>query len=186
MNSGTIATSEQPSRLRRRNLATPLAMAICALVASGCSVTSRKEYGLEVRSYFADAQGLQAGGPVRLAGVGVGTVKSVQARPELKDHPAEVVLALRTPYVLAVPADATVSLASEGILGRTFVNIDVQNASAAPISQEGVLKSVPSDAPNTEQLLQKMAEILSEKRCGENLNGPPAGKKTKNAPMKAK
>ena len=179
MNSGTIATSERPSCLRRQKQAALLAIAIGALVAAACSLASRKEYGLELRTYFADAQGLQAGARVRLAGVDVGSVKSVQAKPELKDHPAEVVLALRTPYVLSVPADSTVSLASDGILGPTFVNIDVQNASAAPISKEGILKTFPSNAPSTEQLLERMNKILSEisERCGENRNEHPTGKK---------
>ena len=186
MNSGTIATSEQPSRLRRQKQATLLAIAICALVAAACSLAGRKEYGLEVLTYFADAQGLQAGARVRLAGVDVGTVKSVRARPELKDHPAEVVLALRTPYSLSVPADATVSLASDGILGPAFVSIDVQNTASAPLSQEGVLKTVPSSAPSTEQLLDRVSELLSEKRCGENLKERSAGKKTANGSMKAK
>src|SRR5438270_4001867 len=122
-----------------------------------------KDHTLEFRTYFQDAQGLRRGAPVRLAGVDVGTVTSVHARPEFKDHPAEVTLSLHTPYVLHVPADATVSLESAGILGPTLAEIDVRNASGAPISNGGVLKSVSLGRLSTEQLLDRVTDALANR-----------------------
>ncbi|PYV50795.1 MAG: hypothetical protein DMG92_06460, partial [Acidobacteria bacterium] len=49
---------------------------------------------LELTTYFADAQGLRRGAPVRLAGVNVGSISDVRVRPDLRDNPAEVKLAL--------------------------------------------------------------------------------------------
>lgn len=179
-------SSEPPSPSRKRKYTIILLIALCALAAAVFSLTNRKEYGLEVRSYFADAQGLQAGAAVRLAGVNVGTVKSVRARPELKDHPAEVTLALRTPYILSVPADAIVSVAPSGIFEPTLVEIDVSNASAAPIAQGGVLRSMSVLTPGAEQLLQKIADIMNAKACGGNVTKPSANGKTSDEPPKSK
>jgi phospholipid/cholesterol/gamma-HCH transport system substrate-binding protein len=87
---------------------------------------------LEVKAYFKDAQGLRAGAPVRLAGVQVGSVRSVRALPDKRENPAEVVMVLNTPNELRIPNDSVVSLATAGVLGDTFAEINVQNASGPP------------------------------------------------------
>src|SRR5438105_1174880 len=88
---------------------------------------------IDLRVYFENANGLRAGAPVRLAGVEVGTITSVRARPEMQAAPAEVTLGLRTPYVLNIPKDSTVSLATAGELGETIAEINVARASGAPV-----------------------------------------------------
>jgi ABC-type transporter Mla subunit MlaD len=45
---------------------------------------------LVLKSYLADARGLRAGAAVRLAGVDVGSVKSVRVQPQEKGAPVEV------------------------------------------------------------------------------------------------
>jgi phospholipid/cholesterol/gamma-HCH transport system substrate-binding protein len=75
---------------------------------------------LELKAYFPDALGLRAGAQVRLAGVEVGSVTSVRARPDMRDNPAEVTMLLNTPYELKLPTDSAVSLATAGVLGETF------------------------------------------------------------------
>src|SRR5205823_9908717 len=84
---------------------------------------------LRLKAYFNNAMALRPGAPVRLAGVDVGTVTSVRARPEVKDTPVEVVMGLNTPEELKVPNDSTVSLETAGVLGETFVEIDSHTAS---------------------------------------------------------
>src|SRR3954464_6494503 len=76
-------------------------------------------HSLELRVYFQNAHGLRAGAPVKLAGVEVGRITSVRARPELHAAPAEVVMKIQTPYELRIPNDATVFLATAGLLGET-------------------------------------------------------------------
>ncbi len=76
-----------------------------------------------VRVYFANAMSLRAGAPVRLAGGDIGSVESVRARPELKEAPAEVVLLLTPAYELNIPSDSTVSLETEGVLGRRMFRL---------------------------------------------------------------
>ena len=78
---------------------------------------------LVVKAYFTNAIGLRGGARVRLAGVDVGSVKTVRARPELKETPVEVVMVLNPQYDLNIPADSTVLLETAGVLGETFVSV---------------------------------------------------------------
>ena len=116
-----------------------------------------------VRAYFANAMSLRAGAPVRLAGVDIGSVKSVRARPELKEAPAEVVMLLTPSYELNIPSDSTVSLETAGVLGETYVEIDVGHASGPAIGSNAVLKAVATPQMTTQEFIEKVGDILSRK-----------------------
>jgi phospholipid/cholesterol/gamma-HCH transport system substrate-binding protein len=116
-----------------------------------------------VKAYFANAMSLRAGAPVRLAGVDIGSVESVRARPELKEAPAEVVMVLTPSYELKIPNDATASLETAGVLDQTYVDIDARRASGAPIATDAVLNTVAIPQLTTQEVLEKFSEILSRK-----------------------
>jgi len=120
---------------------------------------------IELRVYFQDAHGLRSGAPVRLAGVGVGTITSVRARPEMQAAPAEVTMRLRTPYELRIPNDSTVSLDTAGVLGETFAEINVFGASGAPVKNGEALKEKPTKFLSTEDFIQKVGDIVRPKPC---------------------
>jgi phospholipid/cholesterol/gamma-HCH transport system substrate-binding protein len=120
---------------------------------------------IELTVYFQNANGLRAGAPVRLAGVEVGKVTSVRARPEMQAAPAEVTMSLRTPYELHIPNDSTVSLDTAGVLGETFAEINVLGASGAPIKSGGVLKEKPTKFLSTEEIIQKLGDFVQRKPC---------------------
>jgi ABC-type transporter Mla subunit MlaD len=92
-----------------------------------------------VKAYFGSAMNLRVGADVRLAGVEIGHVQGVRARPELKEAPAEVVMLLPA-NGLNIPSDSTASLETAG--GRTYVDIDVRHTSGAPIGSNAVLRTV--------------------------------------------
>jgi phospholipid/cholesterol/gamma-HCH transport system substrate-binding protein len=96
---------------------------------------------LDVKSCFDDVRGLRSGAVVRLSGVDIGTVRSVRAQPQNKNCPAEAQMTLKTPYRLSVPQDAMTAVETAGVLGETYVNIDVRSASGPPIEDYGYLKS---------------------------------------------
>jgi len=127
----------------------------------------RKPFGhkMVVKAYFVDAMSLRAGAPVRLAGVDIGSVKSVRARPELKEAPAEVVMVLTPSYELKIPNDSTASLTTAGILGGTYVQIDAARASGPPLEANAVLKTIPTTQLSAHEILEKVQEMVSEK-CG--------------------
>lgn len=118
-----------------------------------------------MKCYFKDARGLRAGATVRLAGVDVGTVKTVQAKPELRDHPAEVIMLIQTPYGLRIPNDSVVTLETAGVLGEVFPEIDVRNAVGPPVQNDGVLIARPSEAPTPQEWMECLSSIMQHKPC---------------------
>ncbi len=120
---------------------------------------------LLLKAYFPDAMGLRVGAPVRLAGIDIGSVGSVRPRLELKGPPVEVVMALKPSYELNVPNDSTVVLATAGVLGETFVSIDATNASGPPAIAGAVLKTKPTVELTTEQMIEKLGELMKKKDC---------------------
>jgi len=116
-----------------------------------------------VKAYFANAMSLRAGAPVRLAGVDIGSVDRVRARPELKEAPAEVVMLLTPSYALNIPSDSTVSLETAGVLGQTYVEIDVGHASGPTIGSNAVLRAVATPQITTQEFIEKVGDILSRK-----------------------
>lgn len=99
---------------------------------------------LEVKSCFNDVQGLRQGAPVRIAGVDVGTVRRVRANPPRKDCPAEVEMTLTTAYEISIPKDSIAGIDTAGVLGESFVSIDISQATGAPVENYGYLKTKPT------------------------------------------
>jgi phospholipid/cholesterol/gamma-HCH transport system substrate-binding protein len=97
----------------------------------------------DLKSCFDDVAGLQAGASVRIAGVLVGTVRSVRADPQNKNCPAEVEMVLSTDYEIRVPKDSIAEIKS-ALLGGADLSIDTTHASGTPIENYGYLKSKPS------------------------------------------
>ncbi len=74
-------------------------MIVIGLAAVGSLFINPLRYSRQdIKSCFNDAGGLRAGASVRIAGVEVGTVRSVRANPQNKNCPAEVEMALATTY----------------------------------------------------------------------------------------
>ncbi len=123
------------------------------------------QFHLTAKCYFQNAEGLRAGAGVRLAGVGIGSVTSVRVRPELRDHPVEVVMSLETPYQLNIPNDSVVTLETAGILGEVFPEIDIRGTSGPPLQTNGELKTRPNENPSTQDLLKCFSNMAEHKPC---------------------
>lgn len=153
-------------------------LTIVAIAVSGVAIAlalgKPSAHLLEIKCYFKDAQGLRPGAKVRLAGVEVGSVTSVRARPELRDQPAEVVMILQTPYELNVPEDAVVTIETAGVLGEVFAQISVQDATGPPLQPGGVLKTRPGESPTPQQWLDCFSNVVAHKPCGLRAKGEPA------------
>jgi ABC-type transporter Mla subunit MlaD len=143
-------------------------------------------HGSEVKAYFQNAQGLRAGAPVRLAGVDIGSVKSIRVRPELREHPAEVIMTLRTSYELRIPNDSVVALAQAGVLGETFPDIDIRNASGPPLQDGGELRTRQTEDAN-KKFFEQVGNILQRRPCDgqqsdQDMKSEPSSKSSKVAP----
>jgi phospholipid/cholesterol/gamma-HCH transport system substrate-binding protein len=130
-----------------------------------------------IKAYFNNAMGLRAGAPVRLAGVGIGIVKSVQAIPEIKQFPVEVVMLVNASYGYRIPDDSTASLETAGVLGETYVDINAAAASGPPIGNGGTLKTITVVQMSTQEIVQKITDAIGKVQsvCKPNNNCSGAG-----------
>ena len=121
---------------------------------------------LDVRTYFQNAAGLAPGASVRVDGVDVGRVSSVRVHPEGGEQRIEVLMAITTRYDLPLPDDSLVSLAAQGVLGPTVVDIDTRYAHGPRIANNGILKSrevTPAEASQaTKRLKDAIIQVMDK------------------------
>jgi ABC-type transporter Mla subunit MlaD len=135
---------------------------------------------LRLKTCFQDVGGLHAGARVRLAGVDVGTVRDVRARPTDKTCTGAVEMELRTPYELEIPQDSVASISTAGILGETYLEIDASHASRPPVGTDGQLpskESVKFTAATVDRALRavELMKQLSDEEKSSNAQSPKIG-----------
>ena len=97
-------------------LAAALAFGIYAVQSTGFSLRTE---GYPLTASFRSLEGVNVGTDVRLAGVKVGTVTSMQLNPDT--FRADATMIIREG--IAIPDDSAVVVASEGLLGGNYVEI---------------------------------------------------------------
>jgi phospholipid/cholesterol/gamma-HCH transport system substrate-binding protein len=138
---------------------------------------------IDAVAYFDNAGGLRVGAPVRLQGVDVGNVTSIRVVPGRKLDPVEVTMKLSTKYHEALRKDSLVSLATAGVLGETFVDIDSRSATGAMLEDgdvlpardkpdiQDVVRSTQSTLENMQILLKRLDNIVATIEKGEGSIG---------------
>lgn len=142
-----------------------------------------------LRTCFQDANGLRPGAAVRLAGVDVGRVRSVRAQPADHACPAAVEMQLQADYEMKIPRDSVTSITTAGLLGETYLEIDVSAASGQPIQTGGQLpskESVKFTAATLDRML-KAVELLKQQSDEEKASqpSPPDKKLSPEAPERS-
>jgi phospholipid/cholesterol/gamma-HCH transport system substrate-binding protein len=76
-------------------------------------------------TYLPEVEGLQLGAPVRLDGVEIGNVESINLSPHPQDraHNIQLVLRINKKYQDQIRTDSTASLITEGLLGNRYVTV---------------------------------------------------------------
>jgi phospholipid/cholesterol/gamma-HCH transport system substrate-binding protein len=99
---------------------------------------------LTVFSYFDNAGGLQAGAPVGLQGVTIGSVKAVRivSDPARKKTPVEVIMRIDGKFGNRIRTDTIATLSSANPLSDTTVDLDSEAATGPPIQNRAELKAV--------------------------------------------
>ncbi|MCC5969346.1 MAG: outer membrane lipid asymmetry maintenance protein MlaD [Pararhodobacter sp.] len=98
-------------------LAVALAFAAFAVQSTGTRLSAPSGY--ELSASFRSAEGVRAGTEVRIGGVRVGTVSRMALDPESFRATVSVLI----DQSLSLPDDSTIQVASEGLLGGTFIEI---------------------------------------------------------------
>jgi len=134
---------------------------------------------LVVNTCLQDADGLRPGAGVRIAGVDVGYARVVRARPQDRDCPAAVELAFTTDYELKIPRDSVASTATAGVLGGTFVEIDISAASAPPIENGGQLPSRQREKLSVDKIIELLHKSEAKNATASPGSTPPPKKEQK-------
>ncbi|WP_127104027.1 outer membrane lipid asymmetry maintenance protein MlaD [Pararhodobacter zhoushanensis] len=115
-------------------MAAAVVFVVFALSATGTRLSESQGYALTAT--FRSAEGVRPGTDVRLAGVKIGTVSSLSLDPQ--SFRAQLSVTINNGIDL--PRDSTIQIASEGILGGTFVEIlpggDMDNLAAGDQFQD--------------------------------------------------
>ena len=156
--------------MRKLVLAAVIVVGVGAIALVLLGRTKSYAHTLQVKTFVENAQSLRVGAPVELAGVRIGSVSSVQPRPEMQPNPVEIVMAVNTPYDLKIPNDSTVTLQTAGILGETFAAIDVQGASGPPLKSGELLRAKKVDSPTVQELLARLEALAKQKNCAPQSN----------------
>ncbi len=122
----------------------------------------RQGYELTIR--FTDAAGVTVGTPVRMAGVGVGEIKTVTLSP---DHQALMTVMIHAG--VSIPQGSHFIVATTGFLGDRFISISPGRKDAPALAAGAV---VQGDEPFTLEGLEKRFSDVADKveRLVDNLN----------------
>lgn len=136
-----------------------------------------------LKSYFDNSQGLRIGAPVRLQGVDIGNVTSLQIVPGKQQTPVEVKMKVNTKYSFNLRKDSVTLLSTAGVLGETYIDIDSGTAKG-PEAADGdtlntretaglgdVVRASQSTLQNMDALLKRLDRIVAFVESGQGSIG---------------
>ncbi len=138
---------------------------------------------ITLKSYFDNAGGLRVGAPVRLAGVDLGNVTGIRIMSGKPTTPVEVIMKVSTKYSFDLRKDSVTTLATAGILGETFVDIDSSLAKGPPAQNgdtlpgrdqpdvQDVVRASQGTLQNMDALLKRLDRIVGFIESGQGSIG---------------
>ncbi len=157
-----------------------LAVLIFLMTGTGGLFTSK----IVVKSYFDNAGGIRVGAPVALQGVTVGNVSAVKVVPDHGSTPVEIDMKILKKFAADIPKDAVSSIASVGVLGEAYIDIDRTKAVQTATVQNGdvlkirdtpdimdVVRSSQSSLQNIDTLVRRVDRIVSFVESGQGSIG---------------
>jgi phospholipid/cholesterol/gamma-HCH transport system substrate-binding protein len=138
---------------------------------------------IKLKSYYDNAGGLRIGAPVRLAGVDIGNVIGVRIAPNHEGTPVEVTMKVSTKYSFNLRKDSVTSLATAGVLGEVYIDIDSSQAKG-PEARDGdtlairdhpdiqdVVRASQGTLQNMDALLKRLDRIVAFVESGQGSIG---------------
>jgi phospholipid/cholesterol/gamma-HCH transport system substrate-binding protein len=112
---------------------------------------------------FGHTGGVVKGAPVKMGGVAVGEVKSISLHPEKRDAdgeplPVRMEVALRPDVRAVMKADASVTVATQGIMGEAYLEVYAGSAEAGPFKAEQAIRGL--DAPRIDWVANRLSRFL--------------------------
>jgi phospholipid/cholesterol/gamma-HCH transport system substrate-binding protein len=136
-------------------------------------------------TYFDNAEGIRAGQPVDLQGVAIGNVQSVRIStdPSHADMPVEVVMRILKKFQPMVRQDARATILTQGVLGESFIDLDIRGAVKGPVVEgtilpstnapglQDVVRSSQGTLQNLDVLVRRMDRIVANVESGKGTVG---------------
>jgi phospholipid/cholesterol/gamma-HCH transport system substrate-binding protein len=158
-------------------------LAVLILLMTGTSGFFTKK--IRIRSYFDNAGGLSVGAPVRLQGVDVGNVTGIRvvADQDKRLTPVEVTMKVSTKYRSNLRSDSVTALATAGVLGETYIDIN-SSLARGPEAKDGdvlttrdtpdiqdVVRASQGTLQNLDALVKRLDRILAFVESGQGSIG---------------
>jgi phospholipid/cholesterol/gamma-HCH transport system substrate-binding protein len=107
-----------------------------------------------LHAFFAEAEGVATGAPVRLDGVQIGRVERVSlaapSSPQNPSHHIDLTLCIDLKYRPLVTTESQASLLTEGLLGDRYVSIS-RGFTGVPLAADAELQTEPTLTINPRQ-----------------------------------
>lgn len=148
--------------MTQRTLRTILAGALVALVAAGLYVLVPAQRGYRVIGHFASAVGLYPGDEVRVVGVPVGRIESIEPGPD------DVTIVMRVDKGVQLPADVHAVMMAPNIVSARVIQLTPAYTGGEVLSDGAVLGTDRTAVPVEwdeikEQLTQLSAQLAPER-----------------------
>ena len=155
-------------RERRRGLRLALAVLLAVFVAVGAYLAWPGRGGNKIVGYFTSAVGLYPGDQIRIVGVPVGTIESIEPRAE------DVKITMSVDRDVKVPADARAIIMSPNLVAARFIQLAPAYTSGPALPNGATIAlahtAVPVEWDEVKQSLTDLAKQLSP--AAGQLQGP--------------
>jgi phospholipid/cholesterol/gamma-HCH transport system substrate-binding protein len=134
-------------------------------------------------TYFSNAEGLKVGAPVRLQGVDIGNVNAIRVVPNRRDLPVQAALRVNMKYKFLVQKDTKATIATAGVLGESFIDLDSHQATKPQVADgdelpstdtpgiQDVVRASQGTLQNMDTVVRRMDKILSTIESGKGSMG---------------
>lgn len=158
-----------------------IVLAVLIFLISGTSGFFTRTFHL--RTYFDNAGGLKEGAPVQVNGVDVGNVATIRVIQSRNPTPVEIVLKINTKYQSLVRKDSQAMIATAGVLGSSYVDIDSTQAKGVQVQDNDELqikgrpdlmdmvRASQSTLQNIQALVQRVDRIVGMIESGQGSIG---------------
>jgi phospholipid/cholesterol/gamma-HCH transport system substrate-binding protein len=138
---------------------------------------------IRLKAYVDNAGGLRVGAPVRLAGVDIGNVTSIRIVRDKPTTPVEITMKVNTVYAFSLRKDSITELATAGVLGETFVDLDSSTAKGPEVVDgdtlasreqpdiQDVVRASQGTLENVDALVKRLDRILAFVESGQGSIG---------------
>jgi phospholipid/cholesterol/gamma-HCH transport system substrate-binding protein len=107
-----------------------------------------------VRAAFKDVKGLSRGSPVRMGGVDIGAVDSINYAADQKDDTIFVRMSVVKDQARRIRQDSIAEVKDKGLLGDKMIVVTVGSPEQPPVQEEGLVKT--EESRDLEQILEDL------------------------------